>query len=150
MDMSRRLVLGGMFGVAVAAGAGPVTASVSIVPTLWGDGIHDDAPALNAIVQGQRVKNRCAQAIIHPDGELSIIGANLLLRDQWFVPAGSKILVASCKIMCAPDFPEDRAMIWIEADVSGEICNNLFIEKTALYGVLPPAVPLEPEIRRLA
>lgn len=52
MDVSRRSFLGGALTVA-AASLVPVAAFTDPVPVLWGDGEHDDAPALQALIDGK-------------------------------------------------------------------------------------------------
>ena len=60
MDFSRRLFLG---GTAALAAASFIKTAVE-VPTLWGDMIHDDAPALNALFRGDPVRVLSGKALL--------------------------------------------------------------------------------------
>jgi hypothetical protein len=58
MDLSRRHFLGGALAVAGASVVTlPALADVlrPAIPIIWGDGIHDDAPGLNALCAGEPV-----------------------------------------------------------------------------------------------
>ena len=65
MSLTRREFLRGMGGI-LAAGVAPAFIGADVLmpvkkillpdtPILWGDGIHDDAPALQAFIRGERV-----------------------------------------------------------------------------------------------
>ena len=58
MDMNRRSFLGGIFAVAGATVVPVALAKALPVPRpiLWGDGIHDDTRALNALFAGEEVE----------------------------------------------------------------------------------------------
>lgn len=57
-NINRRRFLGGLLLIAAApmvVKAASLMPARAIVPTLWGDGIHDDTRALQALVDGERV-----------------------------------------------------------------------------------------------
>ena len=53
MTMNRRALLRGLFAapaIVAAANIMPVKALLDLKPRLWGDGIHDDGPAIRAMI----------------------------------------------------------------------------------------------------
>lgn len=53
MEMNRRWFLGGSLGIAGAVALPALKLVDPDIPVLWGDGIHDDADALNALAGGE-------------------------------------------------------------------------------------------------
>lgn len=58
MNLSKRSFLTGVSAAAAALVIGPARAIgiLAPIPTLWGDGIHDDIPAFKALFSGLPVK----------------------------------------------------------------------------------------------
>lgn len=55
-DMNRRSFFRLVAGAALAPVAAQAASILPDVPILWGDGVHDDAPALNALIRGEVIE----------------------------------------------------------------------------------------------
>lgn len=97
MIFSRRLFLGGSVGLVAASF---VKTSTS-VPVLYGDLIHDDAPALNALFRGDPVRVLSGRAL---EGERpSLLDAKCLLGSPVIIRARQS-LIHKCHFEAAEGF----------------------------------------------
>jgi hypothetical protein len=107
MDISRRSFLRGSLTVAAIAVIQP-TIALADVPTIYGDGIHDDASGLQALIDDQpfRVDGSVVQASrgVIRGGEFAI-GKTLNIRH-------GNILIDHCHFVSLPGF-EGAEMIYI-------------------------------------
>ena len=80
-DMDRRTFLLGTASIAATVVAAPTFAAPR--QTLWGDGVHDDAPALNALMRGEVVMTPAGDAIADAkiSGGTYRMGSTLVLGD---------------------------------------------------------------------
>jgi hypothetical protein len=81
MNLSRRGFLTGMVAVAaVTAAAALPLPSFASVPTLWGDGEHDDTEALQALLDGKPIIRD--GVLLEPDGHgIRLIGGVYQVSD---------------------------------------------------------------------
>lgn len=112
MDVSRRSFLGGALTIA-AASLVPVVAFTDPVPVLWGDGVHDDAPALQALIDGKPFEVAGSGFIARDFGDdyelrggKFLLGCGLHIRENG--RAGSFVRNT---FVAANGFPENDAMI---------------------------------------
>ena len=77
MELSRRGFLGAMLAVAAApaivkaSSLMPIYVPKPAILTLWGDGVHDDTLALQALIDGKDVvRHDGATFMRHPDGSI--------------------------------------------------------------------------------
>lgn len=95
---SRRLFLGGLASLGVAA----TVKTAVFVPTLWGDMIHDDAPALNALFRGEPIRVLNGRAI---EGDRpALVGGRLLLASPLFLKDVSNAVLAKASLTAASGF----------------------------------------------
>lgn len=112
MNLSRRLFLGGLATVAAVA-ASPLR---PYTPVLWGDGVHDDAPALNAWIRGEPV--RILRERTGLSGErYAISDATLGLRSPLFMPKGAILHMSNTTLLTLPGF-EGRAVVIMPSHAS--------------------------------
>lgn len=108
--MNRR----GFLGAILAAAAAPMVVRAGVlmpvktldVPlVLWGDGIHDDSAALQALLDGKKVRDVSGAVRLVGDG-LYVGGARFFLGSTVFVRADSTpIHFHTCAFSCPPDAP---------------------------------------------
>ena len=76
--MDRRALLRGLVAAPAVVAIGslmPVRSIERLIPTLWGDGVHDDAPALSAMMGGElyrhngMIQRAVGDHVIIPPGE---------------------------------------------------------------------------------
>lgn len=82
MTMNRRALLRGLFAapaIVAAANIMPVKAFLDLKPRLWGDGIHDDGPAIRAMIA--EIERKGGGQVHLPPGQFWIA------RDSLRVPA---------------------------------------------------------------
>ena len=97
MDVSRRKFLFGA-GATLAATvvAVPVAEALS-VPTLWGDGVHDDTEALQAALDGKPVRI-AGESMILTEGRLNggsyLISAPIVMRRDNFTLAHARLIAS--------------------------------------------------------
>jgi len=123
VDVSRRSFLRGVLAVSVVA----ATAKLAIaehIPTLYGDGMHDDAPALNALFSGKpfRVDN---ETIVASDGQLN--GGSFAIKSTVHIRSNS-FTVRNCRIECVDGF-EGETAIHVHKE-----CNDGLFENMHLNG----------------
>lgn len=102
--VSRRGFLGGVLtGFAVVAL--PDVALSKPIPILWGDGKHDDAPAFNALLRGERVHVKADGAIIEVGDGLAVIEKGVfLLGSTVMLPDNVRVEFRYNRFISAPDF----------------------------------------------
>jgi hypothetical protein len=90
MSMNRRSFLGGFLAVTAVAVAGvPAMAKEAAIPTLWGDCIHDDTAALNALFAGNPVRVE-GEDIIAKDAFLK--GGRFLISDTIMIRNPARVV----------------------------------------------------------
>lgn len=118
---SRRLFLGGTIALSTF---GVVKTRVE-VPTLWGDLVHDDAPALNALFRGDPIRVLAGRVI---EGENPVVAdASMLIRSPLHIVTDTSIL--RCTFQASLDFPRGEAMMRFHSGSfteSGDISFNNF------------------------
>lgn len=82
MNMNRRFFLKG----AIALTAVTIVLPKLIVHRIVGDGLHDDAPGLNALLRGEPVSIEMEGIRLSPEGGCVIRGGNFLLSGPLYVP----------------------------------------------------------------
>lgn len=123
MNLSRRSFLGGVMAL-TASTALPIRGAFALaLPTIWGDGVHDDAPGLNALLQGLpfHVENDDVVAI---DGMIRqgtfLIGSTLRpIADRHFIITHN-LFKALPSLGCAP-------ILDIPTGAKGEITFNVLV-----------------------
>lgn len=100
--LSRRLVLGGL---AAFVGAHEVVRTRVELPTLWGDMLHDDAPALNALFSGNPVRIVRGRAVA--GAAPALLDARCLVASTVHVTVDDALL-ARVELKAAPDFRGDN------------------------------------------
>lgn len=122
MDVSRRSFLRGAMALTAVTIAQPSMVLAS-VPTIYGDGIHDDHAGLQALIDGKpfRVQNeasafQASSGIIR--GGTFAIGDTLVIR-------GNGILIDFNRIQSLPGF-RGQYMVFVEKDAVGAITNCYF------------------------
>jgi len=109
---TRRLFLGGVLSL---TGAALLPRIPSYVPTIFADGVHDDAPGLNALLRRQPVEILMDVAVkaIGPHEYVWLNQANLLMRSTIIVDDDT---VPLCMSDCRINNFADNAAIWIKGD----------------------------------
>jgi hypothetical protein len=124
---SRRLFLGGMASLAVATTVKTATA----VPTLWGDGVHDDAPALNALFRGDPI--RVLNGRVIEGARPAVVDAKLLLGSTLLIDRVEDFLLVRSTLRAMPGF-DGRSMVEIRSGNPG-LLSDLYIDATHVPGV---------------
>ena len=70
MNLNRRFFLAGALSLVTA----PALSQVPFIPTLDGDGIHDDADALNALFAGRNIRCENELFFAMSENEIRLIG----------------------------------------------------------------------------
>ncbi len=103
VDVSRRLFLGGalaLVGASVVSGE----ALASPIPRIVGDGVHDDAPGLRALISRQPVRIEDAVYAINDDGSIDIGNGHFRLGSPLVFEHVEGLCVRNCTIIRARDF----------------------------------------------
>lgn len=103
MNITRRLVLGGLLGLSAAS----VLRNDDSTPILWGDGVHDDAPALNALLRGDPIRTAREMGVVqgeHP----SLRSGTFLVKSR--VVVSRDTLMSDVSLIAAPDFTDECLM----------------------------------------
>lgn len=123
MEMSRRLFLGGLVTIAAAT----QVRAVDRRPILWGDGIHDDAPALNAWLRGEPVRIMDDAFALQGD-DCTIDHARLLISETIDLRKGGRPLVmTNCLIKTLPNFRGDAMMRFGRGATGSLVQGNMFM-----------------------
>ena len=131
MDVSRRSFLRGALTVA-AASLVPVAAAKALglddVPTLWGDGVHDDAPALQALIDGKPFKIAGEGFIARNGAETAFIdgGDYALSNGLVFRKGGRKAAISNASFRTLPEFPENGYVLKFEHGRNPSEIRNVF------------------------
>lgn len=81
MEMNRRTALLSLGGVVLALSTNAQAMLPKITPVIYGDGIHDDAPGLQALMNGEDVILKPESNVIrYDDGSFFINGGNFKLH----------------------------------------------------------------------
>lgn len=91
MSFTRRSFLGSLLALSAAPAIVRADSLMKVVPmnglVLWGDGIHDDAEALNALIHGEKVVRRDgAEFFRSPEGGVFLHGGTFLLGSTLVFP----------------------------------------------------------------
>lgn len=83
MDLSRRRFIQLAAATGAVALATPISLQHSLTPILWGDGEHDDGPALRALLSGKPIEIRAPEGVVVIDGKRLIIqGGHFYIGDD--------------------------------------------------------------------
>jgi len=104
MSISRRDLFktAGAAAAVAAVPALPFMGNASALPTLYGDMIHDDAPALNALIRGKPVRNLSSAIVRMP--ERVVHGGRFLLKAPLDARNGGWINFSQSYFQMAEDF----------------------------------------------
>lgn len=115
VEVSRRWFMGGALGVAAAA-VMPLGAAYDAV--LYGDGIHDDTAALQALFDGRPVYVKNDGVVLKSnDGHISLKGGNYKISETLNIAPGKTIQLAGLHIDCK-NLPEGRCLFWFNRHLS--------------------------------
>lgn len=106
MSLTRRFFLGGALALTAAA-ALPKLPALAGYPVIHGDGIHDDAEALNALFRGDPVIIEGEAVQIGPDDTASLKGSKHLISDTLHVGFRRDVDMRGCTIVTTDDFRGD-------------------------------------------
>lgn len=148
-ELSRRLFLSGALSVAAAAVTNaPVLAGepkAAPLPILYGDGVHDDADALNALLSGRPFF--CDnQYILASNGEGWVHLANGLFRiGKTIKVTRDYTTIVNTMFITTPDFESPRMLV-IDADFAtllGNLFHNIHVDmrETASALRVPEGAP---------
>mgnify|MGYP002652010817 CR=1 FL=1 len=105
-DLSRRSFLGGALVLAAAASL-PLSKLPDGTYTLWGDGIHDDADALNALFDRKPViLAETGELITSPQDQISLKNSYHLVSKTIYLRKDG-IIIDGCTFKTSPDFQSD-------------------------------------------
>lgn len=109
IELSRRSFLRGVLALSVT----PALAKLPMLPTIYGDGVHDDLPGLQAMIDGEpfHIENG---GFVASEGEISG-GQFILSRTLRIGRALARLNISDCRISTTPDF-QDSAIIQVEPD----------------------------------
>lgn len=69
------------------------------LPIVWGDGVHDDAPGLNALLAGERAAIKSGCVGVRGPATVVALGANLLIASTITLHKGSSLFVDMSRIL---------------------------------------------------
>lgn len=135
MDVSRRSFLGGALMIA-AASLVPVAAFTNPVPILWGDGEHDDAPALQALIDGKPFEVAGSGFIARGFGDnYELMGGKFLLgQGLHFRDNGRTGSFVHNHFVASDAFPENDAMLRFH---TGALPTNFGMPTLSVKGYSP-------------
>lgn len=105
MNLGRRSFLRGVLTVAVLSAVEPIVRLARSVPRILGDGVHDDAPGLNALFRGHPVD-------IVGDCARIIRGRGVVLQNGLF---------RTCSTLVLSREPVFMSGVWVKAEHDGSI-----------------------------
>lgn len=135
LDLARRSFLGG----ALALGGSVALARVMPdVPTLWGDGIHDDAPGLQALFDRKPVTIMRDEIVVQRAGIVRVEGGRFLLRKHGLVLRNDHgpIHLIGNWFLAGEDFPQDQTAVtfvdWSLAEVREAFDTTTIVDGSAV------------------
>jgi hypothetical protein len=142
MNISRRSFFGGALVLAAAVSA-PVLARENI-PTLWGDGRHDDTRALQAMLDGKAVRMGEAGEVVRSEGGMIYLTkGTYLISDTLVFRDTQDITVRGVTFQAGKNIPIGAAMIDARAASGASYVSNVTIigaldrNTTAMLVTLP-------------
>lgn len=130
IDISRRSFLRGIIAVSATAVITPKLQSLKLLdtcPILYSDGIHDDAPALNALLRREEVRIENDLVKVANGEWCSISGGNFLINDTITI-ANKFFHIKNSSFKTGPLFAREKPMIYVtESGAFGNL-NNLYLE----------------------
>lgn len=121
MNINRRWFLGGSLALVGALSVPASQFTTSQLPILWGDGIHDDADALNAIGAGNPFIVEKTGIVEHECGFLQD-ASFLISRPITFRPKA--IHVKNCVFQSTDDFEGDAMLRFIKCTLDKSIAQQ--------------------------
>lgn len=124
MSISRRGFMGALLAAAVApaivraSSLMPIHVPKIILPsymTLWGDGLHDDQPALQALIAGGLVVDKAGKLIEPREGTLYLPAGTYAISNAITLKKNElRVTVVGSHIKALPGFPKEAPLIHLD------------------------------------
>lgn len=124
---SRRSFLGGVIALAAYSTAPKIVRAMD-APRIWADGLHDDAPGLNALFAGEPVDIEAVRGVVDARG---IVSNGIFLIRSPLKMAGDNLAISTCRFTAPEDFQGDHAVSFSGRNCLVERC--LFDLKAAQF-----------------
>lgn len=95
MNLSRRMFLGGSIAI---IGVSILPHAPSVVPTIWGDNIHDDWTGIDALWNCKPVNILADCVRTAQDGTIEMLGGTFLLSRSLYVPKNGPRIIGTGSI----------------------------------------------------
>lgn len=123
MDLNRRFFLGGALAVAGSAFV-PLVGFSKPQLRLWGDGVHDDTEALNALFAGEDVACETAGIVRSADRWVGLNGAKFSISRT--VSLRGSFFIDNCSFVAARDWDRrDETLLRVHSDAKGTLNRGL-------------------------
>ncbi len=122
MEANRRQFLRGSLSIVGALALPDFRLSYPDLPVLWGDGVHDDADALNALARGEPFAVESIGLFEYDSGYLK--GGHFLISRP-VIFGKIPFHVEGVRFEAAPDFSANEAMLIIEGERSGKKADDI-------------------------
>lgn len=133
-DLSRRSFLGGILAVGTAA---TLVRSAPLLPRalpmLWGDGLHDDTAALNALLSGGEFEVSREGLALRKAGMILLREGNFLVSDTISIGTEGTTIVGGI-FQASPTFREGADMLRMRPGSSGFWVEDICIEGNGRVG----------------
>lgn len=135
MNPSRRSFLGGILAVGAASTVvTPAALLARSVPMLWGDGIHDDTAALNALLSGGEFEVSREGLALRKAGMILLQKGNFLVSDTIGIETEGVTIIHSA-FLASPTFREGADMLYMRPNSSGFCLAGLYLDGAGRTGV---------------
>lgn len=125
MNVSRRSFLRGALTVGALSVLPAIPAFAERIPTLWGDGIHDDTQALQAFLDGKPVRVDGAFIAVRSGDGVRLSGGRFLVSDTIFVGDGRpSCVMTECLFWKSAAMNRDAPVMSLSR-WNGHIANNV-------------------------
>jgi hypothetical protein len=138
MDVSRRSFLRGVLSVAVVATANPSIVLAS-APTIYADGIHDDAPGLQAMFDGKPF-NVEGNVIAASNGILA--GGCFMIGKTLVLSHARRFSITDCHFRAMKGFDQNAPLLSIERQASLQGTGYLGFQRAG-FDLTPNTKPLQ-------
>ena len=137
MTVSRRSFMGALLAAACApaivkaSSLMPIYVPKIILPsylTLWGDGLHDDQPAIQALLAGGLVADQMGQLITQSNGAIYLPkGTYAIGSPTFFSKSSVPMVIQGGNVLALPTFPTDKALFYMDHDNCASITDCSFV-----------------------